>query len=820
LRILSPQAEYALRAYRHAPTTFIRRVVVGRDPYWRRYFWNRWGRFSRDTVAALGGGPVIWIDALSGGETTQAVTFCHELRRRLPHFRLLFSTNNKYSYDFAQRNLPVHALVDSPWDCGYPARRALDLVKPALLVAIETLTAPVLFAEAHRRGIPTLLVSGIMSCNYHLHPSARRTMHLRPFATLSRIGAKSPEDASGFITFGARADAVSVTGNMKFDAAFLALPEERVRALRAALGITPSDRVLLAASIHPGEEAIVAEAAARVQAKVPELRVVAVPRYAAHAERMAHNMRAHGFTAALRSAGGRVAAGQVLFVDTFGELSHLYAVADVVFMGGTTYPRNATAFGQNMIEPLAQHKPIFFGPHAALWRDVTTELLAEYPALQVTTGAELAAGVETVLRDDDVRQRLAARARHIMARHHDDVGRNVALVTAVADTLRPAAVADRMRVLHVIDTLRPGGAEQLILTTARHLDRARYEFVVVALAAPLDLQVQLEAAGAPVHAVHMRSRADVAAFLRLVRVIRAYRPAIVHTHLSNANVFGRIAAWLAGVPCVLSTLHAQEYSYWKGGWRTTFRKYVDGLSVRCVNDRLLAVSRAVADDYERHLHVSNIEVLHNYVEPSRFAPIDRQEAAARRASFGWTDEFVIAQVARLDWDKGQATLVAAMTRIIRDAPNARLLLIGSGPLRAELQQLVDASHLTEVVRFVDQRTDVRDVLGIADVFAFPSIVEGFGIALVEAMAMGLPIVATRTGGITEVVTDDVDGLLVPPGDDEALADALARMYRDGALRRRLGEQARATVARRFSATVGVPALERIYSQLAAAGVSD
>src|SRR4051812_19042385 len=111
------QRRYAWNAYRSAPITFARRVVFGRDPYWRRYFWARWGFPDRGTCATAARRPVLWLDALSGGEVTQIVTFCRLLRAALPGWTFVLSTNNRYSFEFASRHLDVDAIFDTPWDC-------------------------------------------------------------------------------------------------------------------------------------------------------------------------------------------------------------------------------------------------------------------------------------------------------------------------------------------------------------------------------------------------------------------------------------------------------------------------------------------------------------------------------------------------------------------------------------------------------------------------------------------------------------------------------------------------------------------------------
>jgi 3-deoxy-D-manno-octulosonic-acid transferase len=422
---------YAFHAYRALPVTFVRRIMFGRDPYWKRYFWSRWGYGPADVRAALGGRPVVWLDALSGGEVTQMVTFCRRLRAALPGHALLLVTNNRYSFDFATKMLDVDVVMDAPWDLRGPARRALAAVDPVAVVGTENLTAPMLFAEARRRGIPTVIVSGIMSKDIHRHPIMSRSMEWAPFGGVDHIGAKSEEDVRGYVGQGARVDRVQVTGNMKFDLEYLEVAPDARAALREDMGLGPEERIVLAASIHPREDAFVAEAFLAARARVPGLRLVVVPRNAFEAAPMTATFEGFGLSVVRRTSRKRPAADDVLLVDTFGELGRLYSIAAATFIGGSTYKRNVIGFGQNIVEPLVQGAPIFFGKFMNGWREITDALVKEWPGLEVATAADLGVGLVATLTEPTLDARLRERARSIVEEHRDDVRRNVELVARV-----------------------------------------------------------------------------------------------------------------------------------------------------------------------------------------------------------------------------------------------------------------------------------------------------------------------------------------------------------------------------------------------------
>lgn len=420
---------YRRQAYRSLPITFIRRVLLGRDPYWRRYFWNRWGYVGPALEKAPTGRPVLWLDALSGGEVTQAVTFCRQLRAALPGWSIILSTNNKYSFDFAVEHLDVDAVFDAPWDCPAPMRRALALIRPAAWVSIQLVYNPVLVGELRRAGVTTVLVSGLMSKGIHLHPQGVRAAELNPYGDLDWIGARTEEDAAGYIERGVSPERVRVTGNMKFDLDFLRVSDAERRALAASLHLVDGEPVMLAASVHPGEEVLIGRAYLLARQTAPNLRLIVVPRYQFDVDRATSTLSALGLSIVRRTAAGTpVGRDSVIIVDTFGELNRLYSVATAVFLGGTMYRRNVTGFGQNPIEPLAHGKPLFFGPFMNLWREITDELKQSWPAVEVLSAEDLAAGVTAVLAGGSNVAALRQATDRMLARHEGDVQRNVDLV--------------------------------------------------------------------------------------------------------------------------------------------------------------------------------------------------------------------------------------------------------------------------------------------------------------------------------------------------------------------------------------------------------
>ena len=378
-------------------------------------------------------------------------------------------------------------------------------------------------------------------------------------------------------------------------------------------------------------------------------------------------------------------------------------------------------------------------------------------------------------------------------------------------------MTDAVKVFHLIETLGPGGAEHLLLTTVRALDRNKVVSSVGCLFPPLDLKPQFEDAGVPVYPMSLRGRLDwFRGVIALARLLRRIRPDVVHTHLFYANFYGRLAARLAGCPAVVTTLHSLDYTYQDNG-RLSFRvkKIADRLTARYLTTAHVAVSEAVRDDFRRHLGLTETDVIHNFVDPRAHAALAPEERRAVRTTIGCSDkEFVLLNVGRLHREKGQQFVIVAMQQIVQAVPTARLVLAGDGPDEGELRALAAAHGVAHAVVFAGRRSDIRTLLAGADVFILPSNLEGLPIALLEAMATALPVVATRVGGIPEVVDEGVNGRLVPAGDSAGIADVVIEIYARPDQSQRMGRNARLTVEERFSVSAAMHRLETLYQGLA------
>jgi glycosyltransferase involved in cell wall biosynthesis len=361
----------------------------------------------------------------------------------------------------------------------------------------------------------------------------------------------------------------------------------------------------------------------------------------------------------------------------------------------------------------------------------------------------------------------------------------------------------RPHVVHVIDELPPDGAERLLVDVLRHRSAA-YRFSVVCLDRGGELQREIEAMGISVTVLGRRSTYSPALLWRLVCWLRRERADVVHTHLFTADAYGRVAARLAGVRGVYSTVHSTNI------WKGAIHRRIDWL-LAWLSTKVIAVSAEVAQVLAERDGIprSRITVVENGIDLQRLAGATGDGV---HAEFGIPERVpLIGLVGRLHPAKGHADLIAALAQLAAQGIGAHCLLIGSGELRDEIAADVERRGLRDRVTFTGQRSDIPRLLAALDLLAMPSRWEGLPMTLLEAMAMGKAIVATRVGGIPDVIMDGREGLLVPPGDVAALASALRRVITDAPLRRGLGDRARETLLARYDVGRTARAYESLYA---------
>jgi glycosyltransferase involved in cell wall biosynthesis len=371
-------------------------------------------------------------------------------------------------------------------------------------------------------------------------------------------------------------------------------------------------------------------------------------------------------------------------------------------------------------------------------------------------------------------------------------------------------------VLFVIDNLEFGGGERGFLQLIRTLPGDGWTVSVAAHPGGL-FEVQARAAGAEFLGMDMSSRAGVATIARLYRLVRSGRFTIVHSQGARADFFARMALWSVPGVRLVSTVQMPVDGFAVASVRSAAYRFFDRLARPRV-DRFVVVSQALKRRLvERwRLPEERVTLIHNGVETDRLVPSTSGDDARRiREELGLGEHArLVGAVGRLVWQKGFEHLLAALPGVAARVPEVGLAIVGEGPLRAELEARARSLGVAERVRFLGFRSDVPSVLRACDVLAVPSLQEGFPMVTLEAMALGVPIVATEIEGIAEQLDHDRQALLVPPAQPRALTTAVLALLQDQALARRLAEAGRHRVVEAYNVGQAVAATRRLYAELA------
>lgn len=367
----------------------------------------------------------------------------------------------------------------------------------------------------------------------------------------------------------------------------------------------------------------------------------------------------------------------------------------------------------------------------------------------------------------------------------------------------------RIKLMLLTVGLNAGGTEGQVLELASHLDPRRFDVAVCAFKSSGVIAQELRNRGIRVITLNGYGLWDVRVVLRLLRVVGQEGPDIIHAFLFLANIASRVIGRLLRVPVLISSYRGIEV------WQSWPLRLLDRITVRwvdistCCSEaiRCHVMSQHGATEQERYTTIHNgIDVRHF----SNSIPLGRAEMGLQEKVA------VIGTVCRLEEPvKGVTVLLRAVAQLtcrLAD-PGVQLLVVGNGPALRKLQGLSEQLGISEQVFFTGMRRDIERLLPLMDIFILPSFFEGFGIAIVEAMAAGRPVVATAVGGVPEIVINGETGLLVEAGDVNGLAKAIETLLDDPDLRRYLGLRGQERARERFSLELAVRRHEELYEAL-------
>ncbi|MDE2027686.1 MAG: glycosyltransferase [Candidatus Omnitrophica bacterium] len=360
-----------------------------------------------------------------------------------------------------------------------------------------------------------------------------------------------------------------------------------------------------------------------------------------------------------------------------------------------------------------------------------------------------------------------------------------------------------MKVLHIVNSLECGGLEKMVIHLASACSEHDVKSDILCLKTEGVLASQARQKNIEVNALNKNEGFSWRVIFRMAQMIRSGGYDLVHTHNFSPLIYGSIAARLAGVKC-LNTRHGSEPT-------GTYKLIWD------LNSRVIAVSEYTRNELLKNNTISEgkVSVIYNAIPEAEFNfDSNAQPESSLRKQLGLVNARLIGIVGRLSPEKDHLTLFKAIKNIVSDSKDVCLFVVGDGDQRSCLEQYCVQHRLSDNIHFLGFRNDIPLILRSLDVFALSSLTEGVPLTILEAMASGVPVVATNVGGNSEIIENNVTGLLVPAGDPNAVEQALRRLLNDRDLAGRLGKLAHERVCERYSLNTMIEKYMEVYNSLA------
>jgi len=366
----------------------------------------------------------------------------------------------------------------------------------------------------------------------------------------------------------------------------------------------------------------------------------------------------------------------------------------------------------------------------------------------------------------------------------------------------------RINLLQIVDNLNYGRMQRVAMNLCLKVDPSQFKMMLCCLEEFGPNAEELREGGVPLFLVKKSAGIDYFLPFRLRKLFLKERVNIIHTHNVNPFFYGVIAAQFTGGIKAVQTDHS------RGFFPVSKKEMMSERVLSWFTNKIVAVSEAVKADLVTYEHIDHkkIEVIYNGIDSSRYNV--KVDEAKKRGELGIEkNDKVIGLGVRLSEQKGICYLIEALDLIVKSHPDVKLLIIGDGELRIELQRMSEQLGLTDKVIFTGFRTDIPELLKVIDIYVLPSLLEGHPLVLLEAMAAGKPIVATEINGNRETVIHGHTGFLVPPRDTPKLADALCRLLADDTLRHDMGLKGQKRFQERFTLDQTIPKYQRIYETI-------
>jgi glycosyltransferase involved in cell wall biosynthesis len=360
----------------------------------------------------------------------------------------------------------------------------------------------------------------------------------------------------------------------------------------------------------------------------------------------------------------------------------------------------------------------------------------------------------------------------------------------------------KIKLTHIICSFGYGGAERLLIDLIENTDRKKYEISVLGVVSGGPLVKNLELLGVKVLIVGKKTKIGLLTIFKIYQYLKKEKPQIVHTHLFAGDTWGRISAILAGVPVIVSTEHSTNFD-------ENIIKRLVKKNLSYFTDEIIAISETVKSHSQKYdwIKPKKIKVIYNGIDLEKFSLIDSRP--------GWDEnEVKIGFVGRIEESKGTEYLIKAFSEINKSSLKLeiKLKIIGDGSQRKNLEAMSERLGLKKRVEFLGTKDNQKEIYQEMDILAIPSLWEGLSITALEAMAAGVPIIASNVGGLREIVKNKKTGLLVEPRNPEALAEKIIWAAENYNLMRQMAEEAKKEVEN-FDIESKAKEYEKVYERL-------
>ncbi|MFV1952015.1 MAG: glycosyltransferase family 4 protein [Nitrospinota bacterium] len=362
-----------------------------------------------------------------------------------------------------------------------------------------------------------------------------------------------------------------------------------------------------------------------------------------------------------------------------------------------------------------------------------------------------------------------------------------------------------VKVLHIVEDMEIGGLERVIEGIVLNLDRTRFDAGVLCLTKGGAIAGNIIAKGGDAEIIGIRNYHSPVSIKKVVERLKKKKTSIVHTHGYPAGVLGRVSAIIAGIPHIYHHVHS---TYWGFGWRQCLMENILARYTR----KVICCSVAVKGFMTGFAGIREDKVVVIYNGVPELDPVRTAGDGFKEMLGIPRDARIIGTVASIVPHKGHKYLIEAFKGIEQQIPGTYLVIVGNGPLRKEIEELADKYDILKRIRFTGKQSDIYPYLSMMDIFVLPSVErEGLGLALIEAMSMEKPVIATDIGGIPEVVEDGKSGILVRPGDCEGLMKAIISIM-NNIQAKNMGKRGREIYLEKFTISTMIKGIEGLYSE--------